>query len=276
MEITLAEQGVFLLPAKLTPEQAEQKAGEHKINVFGTLAKYFIRPKSEDIQVNLLELRYQPFWHAAGHKRFRYVRRVHYSLPVSADVQSVEIAGVTYTPAHGKLTLEGVDTCLTEERREIFLDGLTGEVQDLRRYLDFERLNANDATALPEDLALAPPEVRASSVVRQVLGDVLHPASADEILEEEVMLDSLELYYRPVYAFECAWQAKDKRMTVEVDGLNGEFKSTGKAFGDHLKRVLNRDVLLDIGTDAMNLVLPGTGAIAMKLTRAVVVNRAKP
>ncbi|MGC1520834.1 MAG: hypothetical protein WA803_04775, partial [Steroidobacteraceae bacterium] len=170
MEITLAKQGVFLLPAKLTAEQAQETAGEQKINVFGALAKYIMRPKSEDIQVTLLELRYQPFWHAAGHKRFRYLRRVRYPLPISADVQSVEIAGNTYTPSNGKLALEGVDRCLTEERREIFLDALTGEVQDLRRYLAFDRMEAGNGSALPTDLALAPPEVRSSSVVRQVLG----------------------------------------------------------------------------------------------------------
>jgi hypothetical protein len=275
MEITLAKQGVFLLPAQLTPDQARQKAGEQKLNVFGALAKYIMRPKSEDIQVTLLELRYQPFWHATGHKRFRYLRRVRYPLPVVTDVQSVEIAGNTYTPAHGKITLEGVDHCLTEERREIFLDALTAEAQDLRRYLAFDRVEVGNSSALPADLALAPPELRASSVVRQVLGDVLHPPSADEVLEEEVVVDSLELYYRPVYAFEYVWQAKDKRATVEVDGLSGEFKSTGKAFGDQLKRVLNRDVLFDIGADAMNLVLPGTGSIALKLTKAVVDNRGK-
>jgi hypothetical protein len=54
---------------------------------------------------------------------------------------------------------------------------------------------------MPPDLALAPPELRVSAVVRQVLGDVMHPPSADQILEEEVVVDCLDLYYRPVYAF---------------------------------------------------------------------------
>jgi len=101
-----------------------------------------------------------------------------------------------------------------------------------------------------------------------VLGDVLRPPSADQILEEEVVVDCLDLYYRPVYAFAYVWQAKDKRATEEVDGLTAEFKSTGKAFGSQLKRVLNREVLFDIGAETINLVVPG-GAIALKLTKAV-------
>ena len=274
VEITLAEQGIFLLPAKVTQDQAKEKAWEQKHNVFGTLAKFLMRPKSEEIQVSLLELRYQPFWHAIGHKRFRYDRRTHYPVPVLTDVQTVEIAGQTCTPAQGKLTLQGVDHCLLEERHEIFLDALTGEAQDFRRYLAFDRLDAGNSNALPADLALAPPEVRAPVVVRQVLGDVLHPPSADKIFEAEVVVDCLELYYRPVYAFEYVWQAKDKRATVEVDGLTGEFKPTGKAFGNQLKGVLNRDMLFDIGAETINLVVPG-GAIALKLTKAVAERRGK-
>lgn len=269
MEILLAEQGIFVLPAKVTPDRAKEKAWEQKLNVFGTFAKFLMRPKGDDIQVTLLELRYQPFWHAIGHKHFRYDRRVQYSVPVSADVHTTEIAGHVYTPVQGKLTLQGVDHCLLEERHEIFLDGLTGEAQDLRRYLTFDRTKADSDGALPVDLELVAPSVRASAVVRQVLGDVLRPPSADQILEEEVVVDCLDLYYRPVYAFEYVWQAKDKRATVEVDGLTGEFKPTGKAFGSQLMRVLNRDMLLELGADTVGLVVPGA-SIALKLTKAVV------
>lgn len=267
MEIALAEQGLFVLPAKVTHDQAREKAWDQKLNVFGTLAKFLMRPKHDEIQVTLLELRYQPFWHAASHKRFRYDRRVQYSVPVMADVLSSDVAGKAYTPVQSKLTLSGVEHCLLDERREIFLEALTGEALDLRRYLAFERIDANDG-AMPKDVALVPPEVRATAVVRQVLGDVLHPPSADQILEEEVVVDRLDLFYRPVYAFEYVWQAKDKRATVEVDGLTCEFKSTGKAFGSHLKGVLTREMLFDIGAETINLVVPG-GGIALKLTKAV-------
>ena len=268
MEIAVAEQGLFLLPVKVTADQAREKAWEQKLNVFGTFSKLLMRPKGDEIQVSLLELRYQPFWHAASHKRFRYDRRAQYQVTVPADVQSVEVAGQTLTPAQGKLTLQGVDHCLWEEHREVFLDGLTGEAQDLRPYLAFDRIVPDEQQPLPQDLALVSPEFRASAVVRQVLGDVLHPPSADTVLEEEVVVERLDLYYRPVYAFEYVWEAKAKRATVEVDGLTGEFRPTGKAFGAQLKRVFTRDVLFDIGAETINLVVPG-GAIALKLGKAI-------
>ena len=272
MEITVAEQGLFLLSAKVAHDQAKERAWEHKLDAFGTLSKFLMRPKVEEIRVTLLELRYQPFWHAAGHKRFRYDRRTQYQVPVPTDVQSVDIAGQSYAASGGRITLQGLDHCLVEDRREIFIDGLTGEAQDLRRYVTFDRTAIDAGQALPQDLALISPEVRASAIVRQVLGDALHPPSADQVLEEEVVVDRLDLYYRPIYAFECVWEAKGKQATVEVDGLTAEFKPMGKAFGAQLKKMLNREMLFDIGAETLNLVVPG-GAIAVKLTKAVMDRR---
>jgi hypothetical protein len=272
MEITVAEQGLFLLPVKVTPEQAKEKAWEQKFSVFGTISKFLMRPKSDEIKVSLLELRYEPFWHAAGHKRFRYHHRTQYQVPVSREVQSVDLAGQAYAPSGGHLTLAAMELCLFEERKTIFLDGVTGEAQDMQRYLAFDRQAAADGRTFSADVALVPPEVRATAVVRQVLGDVMHPPNADKILEEEVVVDALDLYYRPVYALEYVWEAKGKRVTVEVDGLTGDFKPTGKAFGDQLKNVLQRDVLFAVGGDVLNMVVPG-GSIAVKLTKAVLDSR---
>jgi hypothetical protein len=272
MEITIAEQGLFLLPVKVTQEQAKEKAWEQKSNVFGTLSKFLIRPKPEEIRVAILELRHEPFWYAAAHKRFRYDHRTQYQVPVSRDVRGVDIAGQAYAPSGGHLTLAAMEHCLFEEKNTIFLDGVTGEVQDMQRYLAFDRVAAAEDQTFSADVAMVPPEVRVSAVVRQVLGDVMHPPNADQILEEEVVVDALDLYYRPVYALEYVWEAKGRRVTVEVDGLTGEFKPTGKAFGDQLKNVLQRDVLFAVGGDVLNLVVPG-GSIAVKLTKAVIDSR---
>jgi len=266
MEVALAEQGIFLLPARLTPEQARERALEQKFNVFGTVSKLFVRPKGEEIEITLSEFRYHPFWHTLGHKRFRFERRMQYQVSVAAQVQAVEIAGQAYTPSGGKITLSAQEACLIEERNELFLDGLTGHAKDLRAYLAFERRAVDDGTA--PDTPLVPPEIRAADVVRRALGDVLHPPSADRVLEETVAVERLDLYYRPVYAFEYTWASKGKRAIAEIDGLTGEFRPTGSLFGEKLRRVLNREVLFDIGGETLNLVVPG-GAIALKLTKAI-------
>ncbi len=59
---------------------------------------------------------------------------------------------------------------------------------------------------------------------------------------------------------------------MEVDGLTGEFKPTGKSFGSQARRIFNREVLFDVGAEATNLIIPG-GAIAVKLGKAVLDRR---
>ncbi|MDQ7842825.1 MAG: hypothetical protein QN141_01870 [Armatimonadota bacterium] len=266
MEVTIADQGIFLLPTRLTPEQARERVLEQKFNVFGTLSKLLIRPKGEEIQIGLSEFRYHPFWHAVGHKRFRFARRAQYRVSIAKEVQSVEIAGQAYAPSGGTIVLPGQEDCLIEERNELFLDGLSSDAKDLSGYLQFDPQAVGDG--IGHDVALVPPEVRAADVIRRVLGDVLHPPSADKVLEETVAVPALNLYYRPVYAFEYRWESKGKRAVAEVDALTGEFRAAGSLFGEKLRKVLNRDVLFDIGGETLNLVVPG-GAIALKLTKAI-------
>lgn len=92
-------------------------------------------------------------------RNLRRRRRARSRRAASPNVQSVEIAGPTYTPAQGRLVLQSLDHCLFEEQREIFVDGLTGETQDLRRYLAFERVSPDSSGAFTQDVALVPAEV---------------------------------------------------------------------------------------------------------------------
>ena len=41
-------------------------------------------------------------------------------------------------------------------------------------------------------------------------------------------MEALDLYFRPVYAFEYEWTAKGKRVVLEFDALTGEAHSGGK------------------------------------------------
>ena len=80
------------------------------------------------------------------------------------------------------------------------------------------------------------------------------------------MLQTTDLYYRPVWAFEFAW--KDKHGVIEVDSISGETKS-GKGMMSQMKGMLSRDLLFDIGADTVGLFVPG-GSIAVKLAKAAI------
>ncbi|HXQ38117.1 MAG TPA: hypothetical protein VN843_29200, partial [Anaerolineales bacterium] len=75
--------------------------------------------------------------------------------------------------------------------------------------------------------------------------------------------------FRPIYAFEYEWAAKNKRVVIEFDPLTGEMHSGGKRWSDQIKSMVTRDLIFDITADAFGTLVPG-GSIAVKLVKAVV------
>ena len=54
--------------------------------------------------------------------------------------------------------------------------------------------------------------MKATAIVRQVLGEVIQPVTrAQTIHEERVDIEAIELNFRPVYAFEYEWASKGKK-----------------------------------------------------------------
>jgi hypothetical protein len=97
---------------------------------------------------------------------------------------------------------------------------------------------------------------------------MLKPVQADTIIEESMTLEHIDLYYRPWWAFEFHWQPKDKRGVVEIDAITGQMRQ-GQALMAKVQRVVNRDVLFDIGADTVGLLVPG-GSIAVKVARLAI------
>ena len=107
------------------------------------------------------------------------------------------------------------------------------------------------------------------TVVRAVLAEVIKPVQAEVLHEEWVKLEALDIYFRPVYALEYEWVTKGKRVILEFDGLTGEVHTGGKKLNDQNKGMISNDLIFDVTTDAVGLIVPG-GSIAVKLVNAVV------
>jgi len=90
---------------------------------------------------------------------------------------------------------------------------------------------------------------------------------AQKIHEERVNVETLDINFRPVYAFEYEWATKGKRVVLEFDGLTGEVHSGGKKQAGQIKGMLTRDLIFDVTADAAGLIVPG-GSIAVKLVKA--------
>jgi hypothetical protein len=99
-----------------------------------------------------------------------------------------------------------------------------------------------------------------------MLSKLIKGIQADRIKEEIINVPSVDLYYRPVYAFQYRWKSKGKEAIVEVDSLTGMVRSGNRIFREYLGKVVDQNFLFDVGADIAGLLLPG-GSIAVKVVK---------
>jgi hypothetical protein len=275
MDIQLGSERIFLLGEREGVEALRLRALDRRTQAFGSgIGSILQRPKAEDVDLVASQRRLEPFWHVAGRAHYVYERSRDYTVVASApEVREVTIDGITYPVAEsGKtarsFTIPTVEHCREEIAHVLDADARSGaKVADAATVLAGPRDEISDpATLTADETIVVPPEHRASFVVRQLLAEMLKPVQADRIIEESLTLETIDLCYRPIWAFEFHWRSKDKRGVVEIDAVTGVIRPGGSLL-PQLSKVITRDALFDIGADTIGLLVPG-GSIAVKVARA--------
>lgn len=278
MEIYLAPEHVYHLVAQLSIEVGRDRVEQKKVNlVAGTVGALFSQPKPDDIRLVSVENRLEPFWLVSAASRTVYDRTRTYLVTAGGpEVKSVTLLGQeqAVTPqvkGAPTLSLNAVEHCTQELHASHTFDGLSGQKADLMKYVNLPKTEIADVNEFrPQGVLVVPPQVSATAVVRQVTADVVQPVqSAQVIHQERVDIDTIELDFRPVYAFEYEWVSKSKKVVIELDAVTGEMHTGGKKWSDQIKGIVTRDFLFDISADAAGMIVPG-GGIAVKLIKAVV------
>ena len=119
---------------------------------------------------------------------------------------------------------------------------------------------------ISENIIVVPPQARASAIVREVLIGMIKSVTADRILEDTVEVRRVDLYYRPVYAFQYRWVSKEKEAVLAYDGVTGELEAGSKTFQQYVGKILEPDFLFDVGVETIDLFVPG-GGIAIKIAK---------
>jgi hypothetical protein len=277
MELTLPTEKLYVLEERLTYDDIRQRAADRRTQAFqGGVGGLFQRPKNEEVVLVASQRRLEPFWHVAGHARYVYDRTRNYSVATSSpEVQGVTVNGTDYAvgaqgPARA-FSMAVLEHCVEEHRSEHFVDGRTGAaVADGAQAVTGPRSEVADPTTLAaNETIVLPPEQRASYVIRTVIGELLKPVQADQLMEETLLLENADLYYRPVYAFEYKWQPKDKSAVVEIDGATGQMRQAPSLLKDVAGVFSQKDAWFDITADTVGMLVPGAN-IAMKVGRVVV------
>ena len=269
-DFQVVEHKIFALEDQISFDEAEQRAGERKQGAFGVISKFLSKPSGGDIELTYSEKRYEPFWHVLCTTHLEYNRERKIEFEVEAAVRSITIDGVKHETQRGakKIGIDGVEYCVEDLRKEIFLDAVSGgEDKNLRKFVEFKKRELMLTEELSAgDNIVVPVKVKASFIIRNFLSEMLKPVKADDILAEQIRIEKLHLYFRPIYAFEFQWKSKGKYATLEVDGLTLEIKSGGKAVKQKLKEAIIEADLFDLGADAVGLIIPG-GGFALKMAK---------
>jgi hypothetical protein len=276
MEISLAEERAYYFVPQISVDIARDRIEKKKTTLvagmFGTLIS---RPGAGDIQEISFENRLEPYWVLTATSHTEYDRQQVYTIPIKGEeVREVTVLGQKLTVSskgNPSLTLSGVEHCVEENRLTRFYDGLTGQKADFSRFQTFTKSEITDlGQFVPPGSLVVPPQMRATAIVRQALGELIQPVTKAQIIHEErVEIEAIELNFRPVYAFEYEWSTKGKRVVVEFDALLGDIRSGGKKWSDQIKGIITRDLFFDVTADAVGMFVPG-GSIAVKLVKAVV------
>lgn len=277
MDIQLAEQKIFALNEKITVEQARLRAMDKRTGLFaGGVNVLLQRVKPEEVELLAMQKRWEPFWHVSCATRQVYDRTRKFSVPVTGpEVQSLTLHEIDYPVTNRSIAFTAVEHCREENRQQMFFDGVSGEKQELGNLIGNARSEVTDLAdfSARDNAIVVPPEIRASFVMRQALQTMLKPVQADVIFEEVVTIEAIDLYYRPIFAFEFRWKAKDKSAVAEFDGLTGEMRNA-KSLRQQMNLPISRDALFDIGADTIGMIVPG-GNIAVKLVKVAIDYNAK-
>ena len=281
MDISLAEEHAYYFVPQISLDDARERLEKKKTAlVAGMFGNLISRPNPAEIQIVSVENRLEPYWIVSASSRTAYDRQQVYTVPVKGE----EVREVTVLEQRVKLnskstpsfTLNGVEHCVEENQMTRFFNGISGQKSDMSRYESFTKNEITDLDHFaPEGTLVVPPQMKATAIVRQVLGEIIQPVTRAQVIHEErVDIQSIELDFHPVYAFEYEWASKGKRVVVEFDALLGDSRSGGKKWSDQIKGIVTHDLFFDVTADAVGLLVPG-GGIAVKLVKAVVVDRNK-
>lgn len=270
--IQIIEQKIFALAVAVSRADAQQIAMSKRTDAFGLISKLFYRPQEDDIQLCYTETRYEPFWHVVCQTRLEYRREREYQLRLDREVVEVTVGETVHPAQNHTLTIKGIERCVDDQHSEVCIDAHTGRRCQFSSHVSAERREIQQTEELMvDDQIVVPAKVKASIVVREMLSQLFKPVSADDIVSQSIVISNMNLYFRPVHAFEFQWASQDKQAVFEIDAVSGDWV-WGRAIKQKLSEIFTEENLFELGGETLGLVVPG-GTLAVKLARAVITGR---
>lgn len=289
MDVHLGATHIYALNPALDFATAQQQATDKRLNVVaGGLGAVFSRPKPEEVDLAYSETRYEAFWHLVCTVRYVFERKKDFNVAVAGnEVRKVTLLGqefeVTAPPAAQggggflqqigvggaahSFAIPGVEYCVDENKQERFLDAATGQVlQAAAEYVKKDKSEIVDLTLLTSgENIVVPPQQSASKIAKALLATMAKQIQADKILEDTVEINTLDLYFRPIYAFEFTWKTKSKTGIAEFDAATGNMIA-GKVVRGKVEKPITTAELFDINPETVTSLVPTTAGNVKLIT----------
>ncbi len=271
-KIKIEREKLLLLDDHLGWNKARELAVENKAKVFCNLMTILKKPNPDDIEILYEERRFESFWHVIGTSNFEYRKKNKYCVPVNPEVEDLDLLGANFIvdKANNCFLIESIEHCKEDYREELMIDANTDKPDNFVKYLRYPYRQILSTEELTQDgTPIADIETRASTLVRQVLQSLVKPIKADKILNENITIHDLNLYFYPIYTFEYYWKTKDKKATVSYDGVTGDVDFKASKISDKLSKNFTSDEIFEFSKEIAGSLIPG-GGLAMMVGRKIV------
>lgn len=265
-KIRVEGEKLILLEDVLGWDKARQMAVDHKAKAFNSILSLLMKPNPDDIEVIYEERRFEAFWHIVGTSEFEYKKRNRYQVPVTAEVVDLEALGQKFEINQNtrSFTLESLEHCKENYREELMIDANIDQSGNFSKYLTAPKRQINSTEELSADgTPVVYLETRATTLVREVLAKLVKPIKADQIIEENIVISELSLYFYPVYTFEFLWKSKNKKSTLSFDAVTTEVDFKATKITDTLRKSFTNDDLFEFSKEIAQNIVPGGGLAVM-------------
>ena len=198
---------------------------------------FFIKTKPEESKINTIDKYFEPYIVIDGKYSIDYSKNWKYQIKVDEEMQILKINNKNFEPNFLKnhpersykiLELQGIGRYYHEERKRIIFDQKWNEVRlDILPYLPFEeekQIIPNNTLnqQLTKDLE-AKKEV-------QILKSKIHqrPDHISKIYNESLKISERALVFKPMYKITATHIKTQKKVTFQIDGVNGKIISQRK------------------------------------------------
>lgn len=228
--------------------------------------------KDEDIELTRSERRLEPFWVIEATRTINYESEKTYRADVeNIDARSVIIENceeeiAVKTPQNMHISSSFISFKVKEKcQRDIVFRGI---IDGMERSHIHETLLNNYLTdskyrRKPLVSEVVEPILLETGLMQRARKKLLETTEINERkIEENTVVNRLELYFRPVFAFEYRHKKDNRTAIIEVDGLTGSVLDNGTSwFSEKANQEKMHNLLKNVVAEVAGSLVPGGATI---------------